>query len=85
MLIGLILVILAIYLSSDTTSGDSRYDPQLKLHLSTYKYTTVFYSGTKQSPLTSNIKNAFRSVVEASGGKPVEVEDVQQGKDRVHL
>lgn len=84
-LIALAFIILAVYLSNGTTSGDIKDDPELKLHLRTYKYTTVFYNGTKQSPIIKTMKTAFQSVVEGNGGKAMEVEDVQQGKKCVHL
>lgn len=78
-------MILTVYLSSGTIDDFERENPDLKLQLSAYKHTTVFYSGTKHVKFVTRVKSAFRSLVEANAGKAVEVEDVQKGITKIYL
>lgn len=72
---------LTIYLSGNVIGNYGDNGPEVKLQLGTYKHTTAFYNGTKQSDVIDTLKAAFRSIVEANhGGRAVEAEDVQQGK-----
>lgn len=60
-------------------------EPELKLTLSAYRQTSVFYNGTRGNEAANNMMRFYKNRTVAERSLPIHVEDVEQGVYEIYF